>query len=106
MVIGLAGTPKKFGSLIYSKNGEPMLKQDITDITMVNRISWQVRTTLGNLNALCAATKTPCALMKINAHLARRSRSVEKGEEMKSLKETLAGFHAEDVTISEKTCLT
>ncbi len=78
MVIGLAGTPKKFWSLIDLNYGEQTLKQDITDITMVIRRSWQVRTTLENLNALCEATKTHCALMKIEAHLARRSSSVEK----------------------------
>ena len=82
------------------------MKKDTTDITMVIRSSWQVCTTFGNLNALCAATKTSCALMKTNTHLARKSKSVEKGEEMKLLKETFAGFHAEDVTVSEKTCLT
>ena len=73
IVLGLEGTPKQFGSLIDLKCDEPMLKQDITDIRIVIRNSWQIRTTLGNLNALCAATKTPCALMKLNAHLARRS---------------------------------
>ncbi len=87
------------------KSGEPIVQQDITDITIVIRISGKVRTTLGNLIALCAATKTPCALMGVNVHLVSRSRSMEKGKEMKPLKETFAGFHAGNVTVSEITCL-
>ena len=58
-----------------------------------------------SVNTLCGATKAPSALMKINAHLIRRARTMEVCEEAKAMADVFKEFFATERPNSSQKCL-
>ena len=60
---------------------------------------------MGNINALCGATKAPSALLKVNACLIRRAKTMEVCEEAKAMTDIFKEFFAKERPNSSQKCL-
>ena len=104
-IIGKACELKKIGSVIDYDCKEARLKQDLAQVTILNNLQWQVKTAMEAVNALCCATKTPSALMKVNAHLIRIANKMEACEEAKALSEIFQDFFEGERPNRSRKCL-
>ncbi len=82
-----------------------MLQQDLAQVTVLINLQRQVKTSMGTFNALCGATRSPSALMKVNAHLIRRAETMEVCEDSKALTDVFRGFVAKERLNSSQKCL-
>ncbi len=82
-----------------------MLQQDLAQVTVLINFQWQVKTAMESINTLCGAIKAPSALMKINAHLIRRARTMEVCEEAKAMTDIFKEFLATERQNSSQKCL-
>ena len=69
------------------------------------KLQWQVKTTMEAVDELCGATRAPSALMKVNAHLIRRERTVEVCEEAKAMTGIFKEFFGTDRPNGSQKCL-
>ena len=66
LIVGGFHPVKKIASIIDLNCQEPMLQQDLAQVTVLINLQWQVKTSMESVNVLCGATKAPSALMKVN----------------------------------------
>ncbi len=105
LIVGGTHPVKQFGSMIDWSCQEPMLQQDLAQVTVLINLQWQVKTSMESVNVLCGATKAPSALMKVNAHMIRRARTMEVCEEAKAIFDAFKEFLAAERPNSSQKCL-